>query len=84
MNFAEVLAAWYGPEWRRIAPPALGRSRRTIARWAADDSLVPRWAWLRFRSDLVPEKWREIDRDLPPEKRTPGYAVFRSACSGVM
>jgi hypothetical protein len=22
--------------------------------------------------------------DLPPEKWTPGYAVFRSACSGVM
>jgi hypothetical protein len=22
--------------------------------------------------------------DLPPEEWTPGYAVFRSACSGVM
>jgi hypothetical protein len=21
MNFAEVLAAWYGPKWRRVAPP---------------------------------------------------------------
>lgn len=35
------------------------------------------------------DEWRELDPgtarlDLPPEKWTPGYAVFRSACSGVM
>lgn len=68
MTFAEVLAAWYGPDWRRIAPPALGRSRRTIARWAVDDTLVPRWVWLRFTSDRVQEKWREIDRRAAAER----------------
>jgi hypothetical protein len=49
--FGQVLAAWYGPQWRRIAPPILHRSRRTIARWCADDSRVPRWAWLRLATD---------------------------------
>jgi hypothetical protein len=29
-------------------------------------------------------KLEEVLDDLPPEKWTPGYAVFRSACSGVM
>jgi alkanesulfonate monooxygenase SsuD/methylene tetrahydromethanopterin reductase-like flavin-dependent oxidoreductase (luciferase family) len=29
-------------------------------------------------------RWHgEAARDLPPEEWTPGYAVFRSACSGV-
>jgi hypothetical protein len=68
MTFAEILAAWYGPDWRRIAPPALGRSRRTIFRWCADGSRVPRWAWRRFTSDRVPEKWREIDRRAAAER----------------
>jgi len=26
----------------------------------------------------------DVHVDLPPEQWTPGYAVFRSACSGVM
>jgi len=30
------------------------------------------------------ERLRVVDADLPPEKWTPGYADFRSACSGVM
>jgi hypothetical protein len=68
MTFAEILAAWYGPDWPRIAPPALGRSRRTIFRWAADDSRVPRWAWRRFTSDRVSDKWREIDRRAAAER----------------
>jgi hypothetical protein len=39
-------------------------------------------------SRILPESLSAVDiipiHDLPPEKRTPGYAVFRSACSGVM
>jgi hypothetical protein len=61
--FSDVLSAWYGPQWRRTAPPSLGRSRRTIGRWAADDARVPRWAWLRFADDeRAMERWRGIDR----------------------
>ena len=60
--FGKVLAAWYGPRWRRTAPAALGRSGRTIARWAADDKRVPRWAWLQFATDHTSSKWRAIDR----------------------
>jgi hypothetical protein len=60
--FAQALHAWYGSDWRRVAPPALGRSRRTIARWAADDGRVPRWAWQRFSTDRVAPKWYAIDR----------------------
>jgi hypothetical protein len=62
MLFAEVAAAWYGPRWRQIAPPALRRSRRTIARWAADDRRVPRRVWLHFTPEAVAEKRRAIDR----------------------
>src|SRR6185437_4037897 len=68
VSFGEVLAAWYGPRWRRVAPAALGRSRRTLARWCADDRCVPRWAWRRFTSDWVLEKWREIDRRAAAER----------------
>ena len=68
MSFGEVLAAWYGPRWRHVAPAALGRSRRTLARWCADDRRVPRWAWRRFRSDRVLENWREIDRRAASER----------------
>jgi hypothetical protein len=62
VSFAAVLAAWYGPDWRRVAPPALGRSRRTLYRWTARDGLVPRWAWLQFVPDRAQQKWRTIDR----------------------
>jgi hypothetical protein len=63
MLFADILSSWFGPQWRRTAPPALGRSRRTIARWAADDTRVPRWAWLRFADDeRAMDRWRSIDR----------------------
>ena len=68
VRFGEVLAAWYGPRWRHVAPAALGRSRRTLARWCADDRRVPRWAWRRFTSDRVLEKWREIDRRAASER----------------
>ena len=62
MLFASVLAGWYGPSWRQTAPRALGRSRRTIARWAADDSRVPRWVWLRFSDEeRATARWRSID-----------------------
>jgi hypothetical protein len=62
ITFRDVLVAWYGLGWRRTAPPALGRSRRTIEKWAADDSKVPRWAWQRFTADRQSAKWRSIDR----------------------
>src|SRR6185437_5220311 len=68
VSFGEVLAAWYGPKWRRVAPAALGRSRRTLARWCADDRRVPRWVWRRFTSDRVLDKWREIDRRAASER----------------
>jgi hypothetical protein len=60
-TFARVLAAWYGPNWRRIAAAALGRSRRTVARWCADDALVPRRVWLRFATSHVAQRSRDID-----------------------
>jgi hypothetical protein len=48
-------------------------SRRTQARKKGREPLHPVSAWAsRQRLDLPPGKW------------TPGYAVFRSACSGVM
>jgi hypothetical protein len=46
------------------------------------------WLYLRFTlsyrdvEDLLAE--RGLDIDLPPEKWTPGYAAFASACCGVM
>jgi hypothetical protein len=66
-TFADVLAEWYGPQWRRIAPAALGRSSRTIRRWAIDDKCVPRWAWQLFSSERTHEKWREIDQQAATE-----------------
>src|SRR5215472_17163513 len=39
MSFADVLRGWYGLGWRRAASRALGRSPRTISRWAANDRL---------------------------------------------
>jgi hypothetical protein len=63
--FGQVLAAWYRPQWRRTAPPVLRRSRRTIARWCADDSRVPWWVWLRFATDHTLSKWRAIEAEDP-------------------
>jgi hypothetical protein len=62
VHFVHVIAIWYGSQWRRIAPLALGVSRRTLGRWCADDSRVPRWAWFRFATDRVIEKQHTIDR----------------------
>jgi transposase InsO family protein len=42
--------------------------------------LLRQAGWL-VNDKRVERIWR---RDLPPEKWTPGYAAFASACSGVM
>jgi hypothetical protein len=38
----EVFHLLFGPEWRRRAPAALGRSRRQIGRWCSGETRIPR------------------------------------------
>jgi transposase len=40
--------------------------------------------WYKARTEHAPERTRKTMIDLPPEKWTPGYAYFASACCGVM
>ena len=62
MSFADVLRGWYGLGWRRAASRALGRSPRTISRWAANDR-APAWALRRFADpQRAMARWGDIDR----------------------
>jgi hypothetical protein len=62
IRLRDVLAAWYGEDWRRLVALAFGRSRRALYLWCADDSRAPRWVWLRFTSDSRRGVWRVFDR----------------------
>ena len=46
--------------------------------------VISQAVWLYFRFPLSLRMVEEMLAELPPEKWTPGYADFRSACSGVM
>jgi hypothetical protein len=57
----DALHLLFGPEWRRRAPLAVGRSRRQIGRWCSGETLTPRRFLILFQR-AVDKEANEIER----------------------
>jgi hypothetical protein len=76
-----LLKVVFGPAWRRRAPVALGRARRTIERWCSGETRVPHRALVLLErlalaagSDL--ERWKgEQHQRIEEEARERGGAA---------